>query len=171
MPSMHALRLLLSSGLTMLAVAVVPAHADTAKPTAFLGVVLHNDNEGYEPTSDAERGRMAAVGDIFKKTLEGSGGYKFITVPPEMRSKIAGGQTLGSCSGCEGRYGRELGSELVAWVEVQKISNLILNMTVYIADVASQKMSYIHSVDIRGNTDESWSRSIIYLLKNYPPQL
>ena len=41
-----------------------------------------------------------------------------------------------------------------------KVSNLILNMNVYLADVASQKMAFVHSVDIRGNTDESWMRSL-----------
>ena len=34
-------------------------------------------------------------------------------------------------------------------------------------DVAANKMAFIHSVDIRGNTDESWSRSLKYLMNNY----
>jgi hypothetical protein len=28
-------------------------------------------------------------------------------------------------------------------------------------------MAFVHSVDIRGNTDESWMRSLTYLLSNY----
>ena len=28
-------------------------------------------------------------------------------------------------------------------------------------------MTFVRSVDIRGNTDESWSRSLTYLVKNY----
>jgi hypothetical protein len=35
------------------------------------------------------------------------------------------------------------------------------------ADVAAKKMAFVHSVDIRGNTDESWTRGLTYLLKNY----
>jgi Protein of unknown function (DUF2380) len=35
------------------------------------------------------------------------------------------------------------------------------------ADVASEKMTFVHSVDIRGNTDDSWRRSLNYLLENY----
>ena len=50
---------------------------------------------------------------------------------------------------------------------VQKVSNLILNINVYMADVANDKMTFIKSVDVRGNTDESWSRSMTYLLNNY----
>ena len=42
-----------------------------------------------------------------------------------------------------------------------------MNMNVYMADVVSEKMTFVHSVDIRGNTDESWTRSLNYLLDNY----
>ena len=60
-------------------------------------------------------------------------------------------------------------SQQTAWIGMQSSSaqSSSVNMNVYIADVASKKMLFIHSVDIRGNTDESWSRSMVYLLKNY----
>ena len=44
---------------------------------------------------------------------------------------------------------------------------IILNMNVYMADVSSKQMIVVHSVDRRGNTNESWSRSLNYLLDNY----
>jgi len=50
---------------------------------------------------------------------------------------------------------------------VQKVSNLILNINVYIEDAQSGRMEFIRSVDIRGNTDESWRRGLDYLLRNY----
>lgn len=50
---------------------------------------------------------------------------------------------------------------------MQKVSNLILNMNVYMADVATSKMTFVRSVDIRGNTDASWSIGINWLVKNY----
>jgi hypothetical protein len=50
---------------------------------------------------------------------------------------------------------------------VQKVSDLILNINVYMADVAAGKLAFVHSVDIRGNTDESWTRGVTYLVKNY----
>jgi hypothetical protein len=40
-------------------------------------------------------------------------------------------------------------------------------MNVYVADVANKKMTFERSVDIRGNTDETWARSLNYLVKNY----
>ena len=143
------------------------AAADAPKSTAMLGVSFQNDNEGYEPTSDAERARMTALEGQFKLMLEASGGYKFVPMTPEVQAKIQSGQPVAACGGCEIEYGKALGADTIAWVQVQKISNLIMNMNVYIADVATNKMLFVHSVDIRGNTDESWSRSMAYLLKNY----
>ena len=62
---------------------------------------------------------------------------------------------------------KQLGADTVAWIVVQKVSDLILNINVYMADVAAKKMAFVHSVDIRGDTDESWTRGITYLVKNY----
>ncbi|MEQ1698137.1 MAG: DUF3280 domain-containing protein [Hyphomicrobiaceae bacterium] len=143
------------------------ARATEARSVAFLGVHLLNDNEAIEPTSDAERARMKKVEELFKSSLEASGRFMFVTVPPDVRAKIAAGQAIGECGGCEIDYGKSAGGKEIAWIRVQKISNLILNMNVYMADVATQKMTFLHSVDIRGNTDESWIRSINFLVKNY----
>ena len=49
---------------------------------------------------------------------------------------------------------------------MQKVSNLILNINVYMEDAESGKMKFARSIDIRGNTDESWSRAASYLLRN-----
>ena len=49
---------------------------------------------------------------------------------------------------------------------VQKVSNLILNMNLYVADPQTGKQTFMKSVDMRGNTDESWSRAMSYLLRN-----
>jgi hypothetical protein len=134
---------------------------------AFLGVRIQNDNEGLEPTTDAERNRMASIGKQFTSALAASGNYEIVPLTPEVQSKLASGQAVGHCGGCESDYGKALNADRVAWITVQKVSNLILNMNVYVVDPQAQKYVFIKSVDIRGNTDESWSRSLKYLLDNY----
>ena len=47
---------------------------------------------------------------------------------------------------------------------MQKVSNLILNVNLVIEDAATGRVLHAESVDIRGNTDESWSRGLRYLL-------
>jgi putative ABC transport system substrate-binding protein len=50
---------------------------------------------------------------------------------------------------------------------VQVPTNLILNINLYMENIASGQMEFARSVDIRGNTDESWRRGLEYLLRNY----
>ena len=52
----------------------------------------------------------------------------------------------------------------VGWV--QKVSNLILNINLYLRNAATGDVLVLGSVDIRGNTDESWRRGTEYLLKH-----
>ena len=49
---------------------------------------------------------------------------------------------------------------------VQKVSNLILNMNIYVRDASSGATIAAMSADMRGNTDESWKRAIDYLWQN-----
>ena len=74
---------------------------------------------------------------------------------------------MGRCAGCEIQYGKEIGVSQVAWIEVQKVSELILNINVYIASVDAGQLRFVKSVDLRGNTDESWQHSIKFLVKSY----
>ena len=139
-----------------------PIRAAGAPSLAFLCVHF----QGLEPTSDAERARLERTGEEFTRLLAASGRYKIGPTTPEVEAKIASGRPVGECGGCEIDFGRALAADLVAWIRVQKVSNLILNMNVYIADVKSGRMLLTKSVDLRGNTDESWSRSLRYLVKN-----
>jgi hypothetical protein len=145
-----------------------PATAsDSVKTVAMLGVQFLNDHEDLEPTTGAERARLASIEQLFKSELEASGRYRFAPVDAAIATKIAAGPEFGSCGGCEFNYGKELGGDLAAWIVVQKVSDLILNLNVYMGDVQARKLTFVHSVDIRGNTDESWKRGLIYLVKNY----
>jgi Protein of unknown function (DUF2380) len=147
--------------------AAAAAPPDPVKSVALLGVQFLNDNADREPTTDAERARLAAVEALFKSKLEASGRYTFVPIRAGEKAKIAAGPNIGSCGGCEIEYGVQAGADLIAWIVIQKVSNLILNINVYMADVVTKKLTFVHSVDIRGNTDESWTRGMTYLVKNY----
>jgi Protein of unknown function (DUF2380) len=147
--------------------AATDAPSEPAKSVALLNVQFLNDHEDLEPTTSAERARIALIASIFKAKLEASGRYAFVSIPADATAKISAGPEVGACGGCEFGYGKELGADTVTWIVIQKVSDLILNINVYIADVAAKKMVFVHSVDIRGNTDESWTRGITYLVKNY----
>lgn len=100
----------------------------------------------YEPTSEPERHRTAKMEQIFETTLAQSGTYRFAEIGPDLKARIFAGQAPGECGGCEIEYGWELDTQQVMWIRVQKVSNLILNMNVYMADVVSAKMTFVRSV-------------------------
>jgi Protein of unknown function (DUF2380) len=147
--------------------AATDAPSEPAKSVALLTVQFLNDHEDLEPTTNAERARIALIASVFKAKLEASGRYAFVPISADAAAKISAGPEVGACGGCEFGYGKEFGADTVAWIVIQKVSDLILNINVYMADVAARKMAFVHSVDIRGDTDESWTRGITYLVKNY----
>jgi uncharacterized protein DUF2380 len=147
--------------------AAAPPLSEPVKTVALLSVQFLNDHEDLEPTTVEERARLASIEELFKSELEASGRYRFVTIPADAAAKIAAGPEIGNCGGCEFDYGRRLGGDFAAWIVVQKVSDLILNINVYMADVAAKELKFVRSVDIRGNSDESWTRGITYLVKNY----
>jgi hypothetical protein len=170
----------LAAAMAVLAFAATPLMAETMKQprepnaeqsakntsgkTAFLGFRFIS---GATPMTPEEGARLIKIEDSLKTKLEASGRYSFVTVPAAMRTQIEAGQPAGECGGCEMQYANELGAGQVAWGTVQKVSNLILNVNVYMADVATNKMTFVKSVDIRGNTDETWEQGIGYMVKRY----
>jgi hypothetical protein len=69
------------------------------------------------------------------------------------------------CDDCAAQVGKRLGVELVMTPWVQKVSELILNLNVQV-DVRAGKPIFSKSVDMRGNTDESWRRAVFYLVRD-----
>lgn len=70
------------------------------------------------------------------------------------------------CNGCDIAMAQELGADYALTGEVSKVSNLILSLQLNLRDADSGKTLRAGSVDIRGNTDESWQRGFRYLLRN-----
>lgn len=139
----------------------------TNKTISLLTIKFQNDHDIQEPTTGAEKSRLKLIEDTFTTLLQNSGQFRFIPVPEQLKNKINNGQFMGECGGCEFDYGKEIGSDIVAWIVVQKVSNLILNINVYVVDVVKQTTILVQSVDIRGNTDESWTRGMRYLVNNH----
>jgi hypothetical protein len=75
-------------------------------------------------------------------------------------------QNLLDCNGCDIDIARKAGVDrlLLGWV--QKVSNLILNINIEVRDATSGKPVLVKSVDLRGNTDQSWQRGIDYLVRD-----
>ena len=73
---------------------------------------------------------------------------------------------LRACGGCADTFGKTLGVDGIFVGEVQKVSNLILNMNVYFKPLKDGVPEKAYSVDLRGDTDESFDRGIRFLVEN-----
>jgi hypothetical protein len=123
---------------------------------------LQGELEGVDPDDVA---RLRMIEAELRDRLEASGGFLLVDTAPATEQIEAAGW-LWSCNGCEAAIARRLDADLALIGWVQKVSNLILNLNVVIRDAATREQVFASSVDIRGNTDESWRHGIRYLLKN-----
>ena len=147
----------------------VMANQATATPVklAVFGFELIDSSiQGeIEGQNEADRKRLLMIEEELKRQLGASGSlydHRDGRCP-----RRGSGRRLSPWldNGCEAKIAKELGADqaLIGWV--QKISNLILNLNVGIRDAENQQKIFAASVDIRGNTDESWRHGIRYLVK------
>ena len=155
----------LSALVAVMLMASVPVRADPPKVVVFdfelVDTSLQGEVDG--PRTDEQR-RLMSTGDQLRKALAESGKFAVLDIAPV--NAAAHGSNLQSCGGCDVHYARQLGADFAITGVVQKVSNLILNMNVYIRDARTGQVVTSMSADFRGNTDESWSRAASYLLRN-----
>jgi hypothetical protein len=116
----------------------------------------------YGPRAD-ERDRLLRTADQVRKELGESGKFQILDIMPV--NAAAHQSNLQACGGCDVKLAQQLNADLEITGVVQKVSNLILNINVYLRDVHTGNLVTGASVDMRGNTDESWSRATRYLIR------
>ena len=128
---------------------------------AFDDTSLQGEVHGIEP---AEQRRLSALNAELLAMLAQSGCCSMVDL--KAVADQARASDMRTCNGCDVDLARKAGANISVTGWVQKVSNLILNINVVARDVATGKVLAAGSVDIRGNTDESWSRGLSYLLRN-----
>lgn len=149
-------------------VAGTTVFAQTMPALAVLGFELVDEQPGASDLAILAR-RLAAIDAQFRAALEEQGLYKVVDRAPAqaMIDKLRSEQEyIYRCNGCLGEIGSKLGVPLVAVGWVQKVSNLILNVNVEIRDTKTDRMVLTKSVDLRGNTDETWARGIAFMVRD-----
>ena len=155
---------------TLCALAFPPAEsvaADAKTSVAAFDFELYDTSlEGeLRGENEAEQRRLAAISDRFRQLLTESARYDVIDLLPASREIAAVGMFRG-CNRCDVKIARGLGAEVSMTGVVQKVSNLILNINIYVRDVRSGDLLQVMSADIRGNTDRSWARGVSWLVRN-----
>lgn len=150
----------------VLAIRPTPAVAAELRSIAILDFELIDDQKELVPAK-AEYPRLVAARDQLASEFARTGLYRVVDLTPAsaLIAKLKSEYALHECNGCELDIAKALNADrvLVGWV--QKVSNLILNLNIQIEDVATGETILVKSVDMRGNTDESWRRSVSYLVR------
>jgi len=143
------------------------AHCAGLKTIAILDFDLVDDQHELSPAT-VEYHRLRAIRDQLQQEFDNSQLYRVVDLAPaaELIKKYQSETQLRACNGCELDIARSLHADrvLIGWV--QKVSNLILNINIQIEDAATGTALLNKSVDIRGNTDETWRRGISFLVRS-----
>jgi len=143
------------------------AHGPELKTIAILDFDLVDDQHELAPAT-VEYQRLVAIRDQLQDEFAKNGLYRIVDVAPvaEVVKMHQSKSQLHQCNGCELEIARALHADrvLIGWV--QKVSNLILNINIQIEDTATGAVVLNKSVDLRGNTDETWRRGISYLVRS-----
>lgn len=153
----------------IIAAALYPASAlaDPPRKTAvfdfeLIDTSLEGEKRGPDP---AETARLAKISDALRDGLAASGRYAIVSTAPAAK-QIAEAGYIRSCNGCELRIASELGADVAVTGHIQKISTLILSITITVKDASTGAMLQTATADIRGNTDESWLHGVRWLVRN-----
>jgi hypothetical protein len=141
----------------------VPARADPPKLAVFdfefLDTSLQGELNG--PRRD-EHERLMRAGEQLRKELAESGKFELLDISP-INAAVHNSNLL-ACGGCDVRFAQQLGADLYMIGVVQKVSELILIMSIQVRDAHTGHLVAAMNADLRGNSDETWSRATTYLL-------
>jgi Protein of unknown function (DUF2380) len=144
---------------------MAPVRADQPKVAVFdfelLDTSLQGELDG--PRND-EQARLVRVTQQLRQALTDSGRFQVLDIAPV--ADAAHNSNLQACGGCDVKLAEKLRADIVVTGVVQKVSNLIINMNIYLRDVHSGKLMTVMNADMRGNTDESWTRTMGWLIHN-----
>ncbi len=141
--------------------------ADEAVPIVVFDFELYDTSlegevKGLNPD---EQNRLGMISDQLRELLGASERYTIVDTAPAA-NKIAEGGNWQDCPGCDVKIAKHLGARLAVTGLVQKVSNLILNINIYVRCVETGKVVQFAGADIRGNTDQSWTRGVSWLVRN-----
>jgi Protein of unknown function (DUF2380) len=146
-----------------LALISTPCIAAAQRAIAVFDVELL-DTSG-EGEGSAQKARLAMLSDVLRERLAESERYRLVDLAP-VAEEIEGARPLYRCGGCQLALSRQAGADLALNVIVRKMSTLVQEIALIVADVRSDEIVAFHSVSIRNNSDRAWREGLLYILDN-----
>jgi hypothetical protein len=157
------IRSMAAVGAALVLWAASPSRAAEAVKTAVF------DLELVDTSMEGERAEhrlwLRSASEQLRRALAASGKYAIVAVEPAA-ARVADAGHLHGCNGCEAAIARDLGARLAITGVVRKVSTLILQIAVTVRDAQGGEVRQATSVEVRGDTEESWLRGARYIAVN-----
>jgi hypothetical protein len=158
------IRLLVAAASMALAASAADAGPKAAIfPFELIDVSLSGQYVGPDPT---ETQRLVLITEELRKLAARDAGYEVLDLSG-LAGDIAKAAPLHQCNGCDVDLARRVGAEIAIMGTVRKVSNLVLEVHLFVTDVKDGKLTKVHRVELRGNTDETWLRGVRRLVANH----
>jgi Protein of unknown function (DUF2380) len=152
-----------------LASMMLPAVAWAAPKAVIFPFDLIDQQQQFElgvmPTGldPEDKRRLQVITDELVKLTMASGRYEVVDTAP-IAKDIEDKSPMYKCNGCEDDLAKKVGAEIAFIGTVRKASDVLFTVSIYIRDVASQKVIRQGSSEIYGNTDKMWLRAVNYIV-------
>ena len=155
--------------LCLIFVLFAPARAEADRPIkiAVFNMELDDFSAGgpIAGESAAETARLERMTGLARQSLAQSGFFEIIDIAAAKDPRVDE-HWLRKCNGCDAEAARALGAELSFVGFFRKISVMEQYLELRIRDTRTGELVHASHADLRGETDESWSRALAYLLKH-----
>jgi hypothetical protein len=157
------MRTLLAATVAILLLPCPSDAQDAARGVAVFDVELWDTSgEGESPEQTA---RLAMLGALLRERLAAGGDYVVVNLAP-VRAEIEARRPLLRCGGCQVEIARKAGARYALSVIVRKMSTLVQEIALLLADVERDEVVTFESVSIRNNSDEAWRQGLLYILEH-----
>jgi hypothetical protein len=116
--------------------------------------------KGLDPE---DKRRLQVITEELTKRIKESGRYDVVDSAP-IAKEIEDKSPMYKCNGCEDDLAKKVGADVAFIGTVRKASDVLFTVSVYIRDVAGEKVIHQGSSEIYGNTDKMWSRAVNYIV-------
>jgi hypothetical protein len=146
-----------------LGVLLARAHAAEVKVAVF-DKLVDTSLEGatFGPRAD-QQAPLAQIANQLRDQLAKSWLLAVSDIRPVAARALAADPR--SCGGRDAQFANQLDADFAMTGSVQKVSNPTFNMNIMVNDAKTERVISVKSVDMRGNTDESRSRAIDWLIR------
>lgn len=114
---------------------------------------------------DEDLRRLKVVADELKSLMTKDGRYELVDLSP-VSADVEKALPFSKCDGCDKEIAEKVGADLALTGFVDKLSDALISLQLFVKDVKSGEMKKTMSAEIRGNTDELWLHGIRWLWRN-----